>query len=207
MTNFLKTTVSLAALFAGIASAPMAQADGATSKGDYSYVGLYGGVNWNDVLKSPYVDSETGYVFGGVLGTHVPSVKGLRLEADLSFRQNEIDVYSGLVTADHDTTALLGNVVYDLPADVVALGNLKPYVLAGAGFAQTEATFENVSLLKLESSGFAWQLGAGVNAELAEGVTLGVGYRYFQGPSLEVLGTELSDGSNDSVVASVNFAL
>lgn len=205
MTNFLKTTVSIAALFVGIAAAPVAKADGTASQKE-SYVGVYGGANWNDVLAVPFVDTEAGYVVGGVLGTSVPSVKGLRIEGDLSFRQNEVDV-AGFINANHDTTALLGNVVYDVPVDSVKFGGLQPYVLAGAGYAKTEATFENVSLLKLENSGFAWQLGAGVGTELAEGVNLDVGYRYFQGPALEVLGTELSDGANDSVVATVRFAL
>jgi opacity protein-like surface antigen len=202
MTNFLKTTVSLAALCVGIAAAPMA-ANAKDAKG--SYVGVYGGANWNDVIEVPFVDNDTGYVVGGVLGTSVPAVKGLRIEGDLSFRQNEIDV-AGFLKANYDTTALLGNVVYDFPANE-AFGGLKPYALFGAGYAKTEVTFENVGLLKLENSGFAWQLGAGVGTELAEGVNLDIGYRYFQGPSLEVLGTELSDGSSDSVVATVRFAL
>jgi opacity protein-like surface antigen len=46
-----------------------------------------------------------------------------------------------------------------------------------------------------------------MNWKVADGVTAGVGYRYFQGPELEFLGNELSDGSNHSVVASVSFAL
>ena len=202
MTNFLKTTVSIAALCVGIAAAPMA-ANANDAKG--SYVGVYGGANWNDVIEVPFVDTDTGYVVGGVLGTSVPSVKGLRIEGDLSFRQNEVDI-AGFLKANYDTTALLGNVVYDFPSNP-AFGGLQPYALFGAGYAKTEVTFENVGLLKLENSGFAWQLGAGVGTELADGVNLDVGYRYFQGPSLEVLGTELSDGSSDSVVATVRFAL
>lgn len=168
-----------------------------------TYFGVYGGANWNDVVDSPLVDDNSGTVLGAVAGFKVNQVPGLRLELDASYRTNEVDILGGLITADHDTTALLGNVVYDLPA-VVAGG--RPYVLAGVGVASTEATFENVSLLKLEASGVAWQLGTGMNWDVADGITAGVGYRYFQGPELDVLGTELSDGSNHSVVASVNFA-
>ena len=35
-----------------------------------------------------------------------------------------------------------------------------------------------------DESGFAWQVGAGVNYELEQGVRLGLGYRYFRGPDV-----------------------
>ena len=167
-----------------------------------NYVGVYGGVNWNDVLDAPFVKEEDGTVLGAVVGTNVPAVKGLRVELDASYRTNDVGV--GPFNVEHDTTALMGNFVYDLP---VALGGGQPYVLAGLGVAQTEATFENISVVSVESTGVAWQLGTGMNWKVADGVTAGVGYRYFQGPELEFLGNELSDGSNHSVVASVSFAL
>lgn len=189
-------------LFIGI-SAFSLFAFSAPSSAKDTYFGVYGGANWNDVIESPIVEDNSGTVLGGVVGFKVNQVPGLRLELDVSYRTNEVDVLGGFINADHETTALLGNVVYDLPT-VVAGG--RPYVLAGLGVASTEATFENVSLLKLEASGVAWQLGTGMNWAVADGITAGVGYRYFQGPELEVLGLELSDGSNHSVVASVNFA-
>lgn len=167
-----------------------------------NYAGVYGGVNWNDVLEAPFVDEKNGTVLGAVVGTNVPAVKGLRLELDASYRTNDVEV--GPFTVQHDTTALMGNFVYDLP---VAFGGGQPYVLAGLGVAQTEATFENISVVSVEASGVAWQLGTGMNWKVADGVTAGVGYRYFQGPELNLLGNELSDGSNHSVVASVSFAL
>lgn len=172
----------------------------ASAKGFYT--SAYGGANWSDVISTPFVEDNTGYVIGGTLGTSIDSVPGLRVEADLSFRQNEVDLFGGFISADHDTVALMGNVVYDLP---VKLGPVHPYVLAGVGYGHTSATFEDVALLKLESSGLAWQLGAGLNTNLSDTVTAGIGYRYFQGPEIEVLGLNLSDGSNHSVVAQVAF--
>lgn len=166
------------------------------------YVSAYGGANWDDVINAKGVDDQTGSVIGATVGTSVASVPGLRVEADLSFRQNEVDLFGGFISADHDTVALMGNVVYDLP---VKLGPVHPYVLAGVGYGHTEATFEDVALLKLEASGVAWQLGAGLNTNLSDNVTAGIGYRYFVGPELEVLGLNLSDGSNHSVVAQVAF--
>ena len=170
--------------------------------GDW-YAAVYGGWNQDDVISAKGVDGQSGYVIGGTVGKSVPAVPGLRIEADVSFRQNEVDVFK-FISADHDTTALMANAVYDLPM-TIAKG--RPYVLAGVGVAKTEATFEDVALLKLESSGVAYQLGAGMNWAVADGIQAGVGYRYFQGPDLNVLGTELSDGSNHSVVAQLSFAL
>lgn len=170
-----------------------------------TYVGVYGGLNFDNVIDVPFVDSQTGYVEGVVLGTSVESLPGLRLEADLSFRQNQVDVAFGPgVKVDHNTTALMGNVVYDVP---VNMGPVRPYVLVGAGYAETSGTVEDVPLLKVESTGFAWQLGAGVTTTLAPGVDASLGYRYFDAPDLAVLGTDLSDGTNHSVVVGVNFKL
>jgi opacity protein-like surface antigen len=167
-----------------------------------SYTGVYGGVNFDDVINAPFVDDNTGVVGGAVVGTDLKAVPGLRLEADLSFRQNDVDV--GPISASHETTALMANVVYELP---LAVKPIKPYVMVGVGYAATSATFESVGLLKLEASGLAYQAGAGVEVDVADGITAGLGYRYFQSEAIEVLGTELSDGSNHSLVASLRFAL
>jgi len=176
-------------------------ATGAQAKG--FYVGAYGGGNWNDVVSFPGVNSETGFVVGGVVGTRVDAVPGLRVELDASYRQNDVELAFGPgIAVSHDTVGVMANVAYDVPASI---GPVKPYVLAGIGVASTEATFENVSLLKLEATGVAWQLGAGLNTSLTDDIVLGIGYRYFDGPELAVLGTELSDGTNHSVVAELKF--
>lgn len=177
-----------------LASVIPAQAD--------TYVTGFGGANWDDVA-SP-LDSDTGFVVGGALGTSVKAVPGLRAELEVAFRTNDVDVFKGFIQAEHNTTSVMGNVAYDFNAGI---GPFRPYVLAGVGYAHTEGVIENLSLATLESSGFAWQLGAGVNTQLAEGVKAGVGYRYFQGPELEVLGFEVSDGSNHAVLATVTLDL
>lgn len=185
---------------AAVIAVSLVAAASANAKGFYTSV--YGGANWDDVINAPFVNDNTGMVIGGTVGTTIDQVPGLRIEADISHRQNEVDVFGGFIKADHNTFALLGNVVYDLP---VELGPVHPYVLAGVGYGHTEATFENVSLLKLEASGVAWQLGAGVNTKVADGVIAGVGYRYFNSPEIDVLGLNLSDGTNHSLVAHVAF--
>jgi opacity protein-like surface antigen len=191
----MKYAVSFAAAIAMTLTAAAAEAKG-------FYTSVYGGANWDDVISAPFVDENTGMVIGATVGTSIDSVPGLRVEADMSFRQNDVDIFGGFISASHDTVALMGNVVYDVP---VNMGPVHPYVLAGVGYGHTEATFENVSLLKLEASGVAWQLGAGLNTKVSDNITAGIGYRYFNAPELEILGLNLSDGSNHSVVAQVAF--
>lgn len=169
-----------------------------------TYTTLYGGLNWDDVVSSPFVDEENGSVVGAAFGKTVDAVPGLRVELDASYRTNDVNLAGGFITANHDTTAIMANAVYDFP---VAVLNGNPYALVGIGMAHTEATFENVSLLKLENTDVAWQLGAGMNWTIAEGVKGGLGYRYMAGPELEVLGFELSDGTNHSAVATLTFDL
>ena len=170
-----------------------------------TYMGMYGGWNESNVIALPFVDRQPGMVVGGVFGTDT-GIPGLRFEADLSFRQNVVEIFGGIINADQDTTALLGNVAYDIPLGLP----VTPYLTAGAGYAQTRATFEDVALLRLEASGLAWQVGGGLSASVS-GVTFGVGYRYLQGPKLDPLSglgvPDLSDGTNHSVVAEMRFPL
>lgn len=165
-----------------------------------SYVSGFGGANWDDTANG--IDSDTGYVVGAALGTKVKAVPGLRAEAELAFRQNDVSVYC--LEAKHNTTSLMGNLVYDLNA---AVGPFRPYVLAGVGYAHTEGVVEGGYLGTIEADGVAWQLGAGLNTQIADGVTAGVGYRYFVGPELEAFGEQLSDGTNHSVLASLTLSL
>ena len=169
--------------------------------GDW-YTSVYGGLNRDNVIDVPFVDSGNGAVFGATVGRNIAAIPGLRIEADLSYRTNEVDIFGGAITANHDTTGALFNVAYDFGA-----GPVMPYILAGVGYAHTEATFENISLLKLESSDVAFQLGAGATAPLFPGARIGIGYRFFQGPTIDVLGTELSDGDNHSLIGSLHFDL
>ena len=188
----MKLTLVLAAFFAACVSTATA--------GDW-YVGVYGGVNRNSVIEAPFVKDKTGSVVGATIGRNL-SIPDFRVELDLSVRNNEVDIFGGFITADHETTAAMFNVVYD-----IGNGPVKPYLLVGAGYGHTEATFENISLLKLEASDLSYQIGAGATVPIIPGVRFGVGYRYFRGPAIEVFGTELSDGENHSLIGSLSFDL
>ena len=183
-----------------ILAASLAACCSAATAGDW-YASVYGGINRNSVIELPFVDSNDGEVIGATIGRNL-SIPGLRIEADLSYRTNEVDLFGGALTANHETTAAMFNVAYDFGA-----GPVKPYLLGGIGAAKTQATFENISLLRIEASDLAYQAGAGATVPIAAGVRFGVGYRYFQGPVVEVLGTELSDGVNHSLIANLAFDL
>lgn len=170
------------------------------SAGDW-YASVYGGVNSDNVIDVAFVESQTGQVVGGTVGRATP-VPGLRIEADMSYRTNDVEIFGGAITAKHDTSALLFNVAYDIDVNDP---NAKPYILIGVGMASTEASV--AGLASLEASDVAFQAGAGINFNVWPGAKLGAGYRFLQGPAIEVLGTELSDGSNHSGVAQLTFDL
>lgn len=174
------------------------------------YVGTYGGANWNsfDVDEGWVVaKSDTGYVIGAVVGAPIESLPGLRIEADLNYRSNDIDTLlcgDPLIVSD-ETWALMGNAVYDVP---VAIGGLHPYVMAGAGYGSRAVSVDYTGY-EIGNTGFVWQAGAGVNTEVANGVVLGVGYRYFDAPDFDVapIGGFHDPGANHSLIAEIKFAM
>ena len=168
--------------------------------GDW-YASVYGGINRNSVIDVPFVDSNDGEVIGATVGRNL-AIPGLRIEADLSYRTNDVDLFGGFIEANHETTAAMFNVAYDIGS-----GSVKPFVTGGIGWAHTEATFESISLLKLEAGDVAFQAGVGANVAVLPGVRFGVGFTVFQGPTVEVLGLELSDGLNKSLYARLSFDL
>lgn len=168
-----------------------------------SYVSVHGGANWSDTISAPGVEDETGFAIGGAVGTDLKAVPGVRVELEVAYRNNEVDVFK-FITADHESFTIMGNAIWDLPVQV---GPARPYVLAGLGYGDNSATFESLSLATLKQSGLAWQLGTGLEVDIADGVTAGIGYRYVVTPEIEILGAELSDGSNHEVVATVRFGL
>lgn len=164
-------------------------------------------------------DSNTGFVIGGAIGTEL-WVKGLRGEVEVSYRRNDVggawvqrsfttpttptSTYGGPVDGNSSTFAVMANVWYDLP-----LGwKIRPYVGGGIGWgrSQFEAAFLSTSgynaftqVVDLEHSGFAYQLGAGFNYEVAPGVDVGIGYRYFNAPNVRFGFPNAMGGADDFV--------
>ena len=171
------------------------------SKAD-SYASVYGGANWDGVEEGKFLSSDTGSVVGVTVGKSIGITPGLRMELDLSVRNNEGKALKFL-SFDHETTAAMVNVAYDFQMG----GKVSPYILAGVGYADSSVTVESLELATLSASGVAWQLGAGANYQVTEGIKAGLGYRYFNVPEIQVLGFEVDSGSNHSVVAQVTFDL
>ena len=163
------------------------------------YVQTMAGANWDDTTSAVGTSSDTGFVIGGAVGTSIDAIPGLSIEGEVAFRNNEVSTLGGFITGDHDQTTLMVNARYDILRDAV-----RPYVLAGAGYGSNRLSIEN-SPIAFDAQGFAWQLGAGVDARVADGVWVGLGYRYVQTPEVEVLGFDLSNGSNHAVMATARF--
>ena len=135
-------------------------------------------------------NSEIGFVLHAAVGTHVDNIlPGLELEVEASYRQNQADGNwirhtafmfqpTGAPIGDESTWAVLANAWYEMK-----MGNLRPYIGGGAGWG--EAKIGSTSFEKT-SDGFAWQIGGGVNFSISSNVSIGVGYRYFDGPSVNV---------------------
>ncbi len=171
------------------------------------YASLTGGANWQDddgffAANGPDTltfasNSDTGFVIAGAIGYSLTNVApGLRVEAELSYRQNSNDGLwstttggegdAGTLDFDHSATAVLANVWYDFD-----VGGVRPYVGGGIGWADVEVdgTYVGGTLPAIDFSddGFAWQAGAGINFAISPNMQLGVGYRYFSGPEVTVL--------------------
>ena len=163
------------------------------------YVQTMAGANWSDTTSALGTEVDTGFAIGGAVGTSIDAIPGLSIEGELAFRNNSVSTFKGFIDGDQDQTTLMVNARYDILREAV-----RPYVLAGVGYGSNRLSIEN-SPIAFDAQGVAWQLGAGVDARVADGVWLGVGYRYVQTPEVEVLGFDLSNGSNHAVMATAKF--
>ena len=167
------------------------------------YVSGSFGVNYDEDPPFAFINEDTGLVGTVAIGTHVTGVDGLRLELEAAFRSHESTL--GPIVLEHDTTSLMANAVWDLEA--LAIGRVVPFVLVGGGIAGTELTFGGLGSPSIENDGFSWQLGAGANYRITDGVSAGIQYRYAALPELEIFGFELDGGSNHSIMAGVTLSL
>lgn len=69
------------------------------------------------------------------------------------------------------------NGYYDISTGTI----VKPYVGAGLGLADIKVKYQDVEdLVSISKTKFAWNLNAGVGFEVAENITVDVGYRYLK---------------------------
>jgi opacity protein-like surface antigen len=113
-----------------------------------------------------------------------------------------------VIGAKDSTWALMANAKYAFD-----IGKVHPYAKAGVGYAARDITIDALPLaaLALESRGFAYQLGTGVDFDVTDDMQLGVGYNYFNGPSFAIglgpFGRVSDGGDNHSLLATFTVAL
>ena len=137
-----------------------------------------------------------------------PSV---RTELALGYAQQKAKVKStASVTVANIKAVSLGlmlNGYYDINVSEV----VTPYVMAGIGYARTKysAADSNDSKISGHKGDLAWQVGAGVDFNLAESTKLGLGYRFRSGTSKMKKGDlenlEIRRKPSHALLASVRF--
>jgi opacity protein-like surface antigen len=177
--------LATAALGAALGASMPAEAEGL-------YIGAFGGVSVLEdgdldvesagIGYDAKVESDTGWTAGGALGYAFDF--GLRAEAELAYRHNEIDKFHVMGTdasVSGDTTALsaLGNLWYDIPISLA----VRPFIGAGIGMAEigmNNAEAGGMDLIDDSDWVLAYQLGAGLAYQLSPGLDVTAEYRYFR---------------------------
>lgn len=130
-----------------------------------------------------------GYDFGGIVGYDLGS---FRLEAETSYRRARSGslTLAGLGTADTagKTTAasLMANALVDFGPD----DGLQGFIGGGAGMARVSANVRTAlgPVVNDSDRGFAWQVIAGVRAPLSDNIDVGLKYRFFNVPNVDLVG-------------------
>lgn len=142
-------------------------------------------------------------VFGGAIGYRFPWA---RLEANVSYRENDVDkisVEGADFSGDGETKALVGLVNAYLDVDFGI--PLRPYVGGGIGAAYLKVDSGGNAPLEVDddAGAFAWNLLAGVGYDITESVALTATYRYLhlEGSdfSADLAGVDVGDVEVDDV--------
>ncbi len=192
-------------LLTGLALASTVLATPAFARDNAFYVELDGGVMFADDFKIDVngVDNAArlnadrtnlgvkvdGYDFGGIAGYDLGT---FRLEAEASYRRVRSGALTvaGLSTADtagkSDALSFMGNALVDIGPD----DGLQGFVGGGAGWARVSTDVRTAAgpLVDDSDGGFAWQAIAGVRAPLTRNIDVGIKYRFFNAPNVDLVG-------------------
>ena len=185
--------VLLALLFC-LAMAPV-KAGAQSSSG--IYVGIGGGLSLLDdtnfnILGTVNVENEydPGVMFGGFVGYDFGQVwtyGGVRVEGQLSYHDNDIDVHSVAAlggnqpgsTGDASAIAFMANLYHDF----LPKSRFRPYIGFGLGLAVIDFSDFGIaaipSVMDDDDTAFAWQAMAGASYDITKNITFGLEYRYF----------------------------
>lgn len=193
----------------GLALASTALATPSMARDGQWYVGVDGGAMVVEDLKADIgaapiegsLDTDTGYDFGAVVGY---DFGGFRLEAETSYREADIAGFSSSVPAipGGTTAALAGSGSYGTGGDANALSfmvnglldfgdddGLQGFVGGGVGVARVDVhnIFAAPAWLDDSDTGFAWQALAGIRAPLSDSWDVGLKYRFFNAPGVDLV--------------------
>ncbi len=192
----------------GLALASTALASPALARDDQWYVGVDGGAILVEDLNldigtsnnAAGIDTKTGYDFGGVVGY---DFGGFRLESEVSYREADLtrtNATSGGITVGSDNAVSLGS--FASAGDVNALSfmvngmfdfgdddGLQGFVGGGVGVARVDVQniVSNPAWLDDSDTGFAWQALAGVRAPISDNWDVGLKYRFFNAPNIDLV--------------------
>lgn len=136
--------------------------------------------------------------FAGALGLRLN--KNFRAEAELSYRNADIDSLSGnfgSVNTGGDLKSWMGllNLYYDFDVD----WKVKPYVSAGLGLGYFDGEVTSVNGTRFSDSayGLTWQAGAGLEYRKNKDWSWTAGYRYLDSADLDFGDLDLDYGAHE----------
>ncbi|APG63232.1 flagellar motor protein MotB [Sphingorhabdus lutea] len=196
----------------GLALASTAIASPALARDGQWYVGVDGGAMLLEDLQLDIanvgtpatLDTDTGYDFGGVVGY---DFGGFRLESEVSYRKADITQSRSNdrafpVTNSGSTvgTALTSNIASTGDASALSFmvngmldfgddDGIQGFVGGGVGVARVdiENVITSTPWLNDSDTGFAWQVLAGVRAPLSDSWDVGLKYRFFNAPGVDLV--------------------
>lgn len=193
----------------GLALASTALATPSMARDGQWYVGVDGGAMIVEDLKADVgpvpleasLDTDTGYDFGAVVGY---DFGGFRLEAETSYRNADVTgtSSSAALMPSGAGTALQSAGSYDTAGGANALSfmlngvldfgeddGLQGFVGGGVGVARVDVKniFAAPAWLDDSDTGFAWQAIAGIRAPLSDSWDVGLKYRFFNAPGVDLV--------------------
>lgn len=187
---------------AALAVAVVAAAPAAKAEGPYVFGAVGGAFMQDSNLDSGAFDLNADHDagFAGLAGLGYALPGGFRVEAELGYRDNDVDSVSG-VNASGETRAYsaMANLLYDFDVD----WPVRPFIGVGAGLARVardDIAPVGPTSLDDHDTGFAYQFIAGAEYPLSDRLGINLSYRYLRVPDLDY--TAASGAGIDSDYAS-----
>lgn len=170
------------------------------------YLSIFAGGVWEGVLTAEddsdvdtddvEINTDMGWLLGAAVGTHL--FDNVRGEVEISGSSREVNGASeGGPTIALDGTVTTASLMGNLWVDLDTGSGFTPYIGGGLGVGYVAAESPGVPVplvlpLDADGVGLAYQVGAGVKFDVADGIALDLGYR-FKGISAEISGAGTED--------------